>query len=553
MGKKASSAMFFVIAILLSILAGGTAEAQGVINLPQTGQTTCYDSSGGDISCGGTGQDGEHRTGVEWPNPRFTNPDGTTPITGAEVLDRLTGLVWMRDGSTPKIGSCSGGLEIWQWALDYAGCLNSINYLGHNDWRLPNINELESLVNSEETDIATWLNTEGFVNVQANYYWSSTTYAYMTPTAWTVYMWNGDVMGGFVFKAFEGCYVWPLRSGQLNNSDPLFPANVWETGQISSYATGDDGELKRGVSWPTPRFTDHGDSTVTDNLTGLMWAKNANLLNGVRTWQGALDYVKALNTGSGLAGYHDWHLPNRKELLSLIDHERFNPPLPAGYPFQNVQPIYWSSTTIAHYSNYAWIMAMAQSGDVFSVSKSDSYYVWPVRSAQVSQFQINPTEGTIGTEVTVDGTGFGGSKGKILIGNVALKVVTWADTEIKASLKKAMLPGSYGVTVQPKAKGSQPIFKDNFFEIKGPKIDTIDPPTGRVKDTITIKGRFFGSKKGKVYLNGKSCKVTNWVMNPGEEFDDIVFVVPKGITGGTYPLKVTNSVGEDTGEFEVVP
>ena len=57
------------------------------------------------------------------------------------------------------------------------------------------------------------------------------------------------------------------------------PAPIAKTGQTTSYATGDDGDLQNGVALPAwyPRFTDNGDGTVTDNLTGLMWAKNANM------------------------------------------------------------------------------------------------------------------------------------------------------------------------------------------------------------------------------------------------------------------------------------
>lgn len=48
-----------------------------------------------------------------------------------------------------------------------------------------------------------------------------------------------------------------------------------QTGQTTSYAAGDDGAVRTGVAWPNPRFTDNGDQTITDNLTGLMWEKNA--------------------------------------------------------------------------------------------------------------------------------------------------------------------------------------------------------------------------------------------------------------------------------------
>jgi hypothetical protein len=40
--------------------------------LPQTGQTTCYNTEGNVIPCAGSGQDGDIRAGVPWPDPRFT-------------------------------------------------------------------------------------------------------------------------------------------------------------------------------------------------------------------------------------------------------------------------------------------------------------------------------------------------------------------------------------------------------------------------------------------------------------------------------------------------
>ncbi|UCE55232.1 MAG: hypothetical protein JSV31_07260 [Desulfobacterales bacterium] len=53
-------------------------------------------------------------------------------------------------------------------------------------------------------------------------------------------------------------------------------APVAKTGQTDSYADCDDGDLEKGIVWPVPRFTDNEDGTVTDNLTGLVWLKNAN-------------------------------------------------------------------------------------------------------------------------------------------------------------------------------------------------------------------------------------------------------------------------------------
>jgi hypothetical protein len=78
--------------------------------------------------------------------------------------------------------------------------------------------------------------------------------------------------------------------------------------QIPCAGTGQDGDLQMGVPWPSPRFHDNGNGTVTDNLTGLMWTKNANLPGSTMTWYQAVDYCNSLTQG----GYTDWRLPNKQ-------------------------------------------------------------------------------------------------------------------------------------------------------------------------------------------------------------------------------------------------
>ena len=62
-----------------------------------------------------------------------------------------------------------------------------------------------------------------------------------------------------------------------------------------------------------PRFTNNGNGTMTDNLTGLMWQRVSTIIQPKRKWEDAFNYVSNLQIG----GYNDWRLPNRKELLSL--------------------------------------------------------------------------------------------------------------------------------------------------------------------------------------------------------------------------------------------
>jgi hypothetical protein len=120
-----------------------------------------------------------------------------------------------------------------------------------------------------------------------------------------------------------------------------------------------------------------------------MWTKNANLPNGYKTWQEALDYITGMNSGTHYNfGYTDWRLPNRKELHSPIDFSQYEPALPSGHPFTNVLANgydgYWSSTTYANHTDHAWIVDMMTGGvGVEEKSYMGYHYVWPVRGGKI--------------------------------------------------------------------------------------------------------------------------------------------------------------------------
>ena len=99
---------------------------------------------------------------------------------------------------------------------------------GSIDWRLPNVNELESLVNAGETNTATWLNNQGFTNVQGNVndiYWSSTWRDVSMLDVFGIDMRDGMVAPSMVDPAIVN-YVWFVRAGQMGSSDPDHPANI---------------------------------------------------------------------------------------------------------------------------------------------------------------------------------------------------------------------------------------------------------------------------------------------------------------------------------------
>jgi len=167
----------------------------------KTGQTDSY----------APGDDGDLQKGVVWPVPRFRdNGDGT-------VTDRLTGLIWLKNAN------CFGTM-VWDDALAVCNDLAD-GQCGLTDssepgaWRLPNKNELESLIhvgyygpalpNTEGT--GQWTEGDPFTGVQSDVYWSSTTSAYGPGNAWYV-----DLDGGYADdfnKTYYG-YVWPVRGRQ---------------------------------------------------------------------------------------------------------------------------------------------------------------------------------------------------------------------------------------------------------------------------------------------------------------------------------------------------
>ncbi|MBW2662721.1 MAG: DUF1566 domain-containing protein [Deltaproteobacteria bacterium] len=172
------------------------------------------------------------------------------------------------------------------------------------------------------------------------------------------------------------------------------PAFVEKTGQTVSYAVGDDGEYQAGVDLPSPRFTDNGDGTVTDNLTRLIWLKNANCFGG-RTWYEALSDANQLAdescdlTDGSVPG--DWRLPNVKELLSLMHYGYAYPSLSnadgtgqwsEGDSFSGVQPVrYWSSTANVEVTAKAKFVALS-GGGATNTDKTDHLCVWPVRGGR---------------------------------------------------------------------------------------------------------------------------------------------------------------------------
>jgi hypothetical protein len=156
---------------------------------------------------------------------------------------------------------------------------------------------------------------------------------------------------------------------------PAFPA----TGQLTCWdaagaviacgGTGQDGAVRAGADLA---YQDNGDGTITDLNTKLVWEKNSDDgtihdQSNVYTWSDAFAVkIAGLNAGSGFAGHTDWRLPNKKELESPANLERYLPAVSLAFdaacaPSCTVTTCsctasdgYWSSTTYLHTPTQAW-------------------------------------------------------------------------------------------------------------------------------------------------------------------------------------------------------
>ena len=165
----------------------------GIGVLPRTGQQRCFDVDGTPIQCRETGQDGDLQAGVQWPEPRFR-------AYAERVFDGLTGLTWSRRADL------AGRWTTWEEALQLVSELNRSELGGRSSWRVPTINELESLVDASEHTPAL-PRDHPFHDVQEAY-WSSTSSGFEPDWCMALYMHKGAV--GVGQKKDENFSVWAV-------------------------------------------------------------------------------------------------------------------------------------------------------------------------------------------------------------------------------------------------------------------------------------------------------------------------------------------------------
>jgi len=274
-----------MIVLIPACLAAGPAAGDYVV--VDTGQSHCYDESA-QIACPGPGrafhgQDAQY----DGTQPRYTdNGDGT-------VTDLETGLMWQQ---TPDLFD----KPTYDQAVREAG---TFALAGYDDWRLPSIKELYSLIHFDGSSfqLVPYIDTDYFdfrfgdpgrgertIDAQ---YWSSTEYVGTTM--------NGDAT---VFG--------------VNFADGRIKGYPRDRGPGGSPMTQFVRYVRGNPDYGVNDFIDDGDGTVTDEATGLMWTKADS--GAPMDWKAALAHCEGLEA----AGHDDWRLPNPKELQSIVDYSR---------------------------------------------------------------------------------------------------------------------------------------------------------------------------------------------------------------------------------------
>jgi hypothetical protein len=162
---------------------------------------------------------------------------------------------------------------------------------------------------------------------------------------------------------------------------------------------------------------------------------------------------------------------------------------------------------------------------------------------------IIPPEVAQGSIVTIKGSNLGTVKGKVALGTVKAKVKTWTPESITAEFKKVPLPGTYPSVVTPKK--ATPITTVAAYQVKAPAVLSVIPDGGWPGDMITLQGKFFGKKKGKLTLGDTKCKVVSWTMDARTGASEAKFAAPTKLDPGYYTLTLTNKVGSSPIDFEL--
>ncbi len=287
--------------------------------LLKTGQTLSYDSNGNVVSDGSIKDDGFYQRGVTRSCSR----------SGDIVIDAVTGLQWSDSESVAKPWITQASYSVHEFdntsgdtAVSYC---ESLQLGGYGDWRLPSVQEWETITDDGWLDES--LPMKLFQNYSTspyhNMYWTSTGVADYSPWAWNI-----DI-------------------DHINLGQSL-ETNIYNVRCV------------RGEALDSPVLSRSGE-IVTDTTTNLQWQDNEAAETEVMNVDDAIDYCENMNLGE----WSDWRLPNKKELLSIVDYSQAIPAIDDSV-FVNVfsghDLPYVSSTTLYQAPGAPWSVDFRSGG-----------------------------------------------------------------------------------------------------------------------------------------------------------------------------------------------
>ncbi|GAA4898113.1 sulfatase-like hydrolase/transferase [Ferrimonas pelagia] len=315
------------VVVVITAAAGQSRLTYAIVG---TDQRQCFDPASGEVAaCAGQGHDADYLG---------NGPSYTLSADGLTVTDEVTGLVWQQSTDRNGDGVVNTGDKLSQ-AEALAYC-DGLTLGGRDDWRLPDLKTLYSLILFSGEDGSGYLGTD-----------PSVLKPFLAPELdWTF----GDLDAGE--RLIDGQYASSTvyTGTTMNNSPTMFGVNFVD-GRIKGYNLNNGTYYVRCVAgnpdYGRNALIDRGDSTVVDEATALMWQQQDSQSTD---WPDAIAQCEAATTG----GFEDWRLPDVKELHSLLDYSRS----PQSHATAAIDPVfastaisneagltdwgyYWSSTT----------------------------------------------------------------------------------------------------------------------------------------------------------------------------------------------------------------
>ena len=304
-----------------------------------TAQSKCYDSNNGsEISCAKSGYDADYNG---------NQPSYTLSSSANIVTDNVTSLMWTKSSDIDGDGVTTDAGDKLSYDDSVAYCTN-LSLDGYDDWRLPDIKTLYSLILFSGEDPSNYKGTE--TDELVTFLDGSFDRAF------------GDQ--GADQRIIDGQYATATKyvSTTMTGDETMFGVNFID-GRIKGYPTNMRGEDKtfyvlctRGAEdYGKNNFVDNSDKTITDTATGLMWEQDDSQSSDFEDAVGSCE-------SSTTANHSDWRLPNVKEMQSIVDYSRSPDttnsaaidPIFNATSFANEEGVtdwgyYWSSTTHASY------------------------------------------------------------------------------------------------------------------------------------------------------------------------------------------------------------